>query len=449
MELPRDCISSGVASLDDISNVLAEHALHNAGEYSFHLNELLTIFPTLQDGLDVNPKFTRGVSGMEYTSQLTAFEILQIQIVHGWLLDPQDQDMMKLIGNRTYNELVELVIAGKDAEIHLDTVQDEISVFQQQYEALSRGRVVDDPNAEVVNPETTAPAAIAPNLMTPNVTESVDGNDQHSVEDPPCGLPKPIVLNAEAVSDVLREKTTLLKKLEEEATTGTLIDNFLQSTCHQLTTYGLMELYKHVEPDSLCVFFRNNHFCSMTKHDGVLYLLVTDLGYANVADIMWEKLDAIDGDTEYMTPTFAKSTPHSDLLPPPSGPSPETMLAQRAQNDYDFQVALELSKGSAAVNQTDQDPDLAAAKQASLLDFNGMDGISGVGSFSQEEADRLAAEELQAQFGGPSPEEASIALARKLQEEEYQQADSNRRTSNTRRNAASSQQAEKSNCVVS
>jgi hypothetical protein len=36
-----------------------------------------------------------------------------------------------------------------------------------------------------------------------------------------------------------------------------------------------MELYNHVAPDSLCLF-RNNHFCTMTKHEGVLYLLVTD-----------------------------------------------------------------------------------------------------------------------------------------------------------------------------
>ena len=195
----------------------------------------------------------------------------------------------------------------------------------------------------------------------------------------------------------------------------------------------------------------------MTKHDDVLYLLVTDLGYANVPEIMWEKLDAIDGDTEYMTPSFAKSTPQSDLLPPSSGPSPEMMLAQRSQNDYDFQVALELSKESAAVNQTNknhQDPGLAAATHASLLDYNDQRADSiGVGSFTQEDSDRRAAEKLQAQFDdndGPSPEDASIALARKLQEEEYQQAAMHRRTASTRRpQGTNNQQAEKTSCVVS
>lgn len=106
-----------------------------------------------------------------------------------------------------------------------------------------------------------------------------------------------------------------------------------------------MQLYKHVEPDALCVFFRNNQFCTLTKHDGVLYLLVTDLGYASVPEIMWEKLDAIDGDTtEYMNPSFGKSSLHSDLLPPPSEASLERLLEQRGQNEADFQLALQMAE---------------------------------------------------------------------------------------------------------
>lgn len=470
IELPRACVSSGVASLDDISNVLAEQALQNAGEHSFHLNELLTLFPTLQDGMDINPKFTNGVTGMEYTSHLTAFETLRVDIVHGWLLDPQDADMVELIGNRTYNELVELVIAGKDAEVQLDKVQDEITALHRQYEVLRRRRLAGTSKVDVVDVQTTAdeplkasssielqlseatPSSNVSNLIKEDchshssgaskATQSEACAVEHSLE-----LPE---LSEEDFENEMGQKTLLLNKLEEKATTGTLIDNFLRSTCHQLTTYGLMELYNHVEPDSICVFFRNNHFCSMTKHDGVLYLLVTDLGYANVREIMWEKLDAIDGDTEYMTPAFTKAAPLSDLLPPSSsGPSPETMLAQRTQNDYDYQVALELSKEQGTADRRNQDSGLEAAQHASLLDYFGMTGNAGNEVLSQEESDALAAKKLQAELDGPSPDEASLALARKLQEEEYQQADANRRPTNARRPAANNQQAEKSSCVVS
>ena len=48
------------------------------------------------------------------------------------------------------------------------------------------------------------------------------------------------------------------------------------------------------------VFFRNNHFSALTKHDGQLFLLVTDLGYRKEA-VVWERLDDVTGDVEFLT----------------------------------------------------------------------------------------------------------------------------------------------------
>lgn len=48
------------------------------------------------------------------------------------------------------------------------------------------------------------------------------------------------------------------------------------------------------------VFFRNNHFNSLFKHeDGALYLLVTDQGYLREGGVIWERLSGIDGDTAF------------------------------------------------------------------------------------------------------------------------------------------------------
>lgn len=44
--------------------------------------------------------------------------------------------------------------------------------------------------------------------------------------------------------------------------------------------------------EELCVFFRNNHFNTLYKHNGELYILVTDQGYAQEA-IVWEKLNQV------------------------------------------------------------------------------------------------------------------------------------------------------------
>lgn len=48
------------------------------------------------------------------------------------------------------------------------------------------------------------------------------------------------------------------------------------------------------------VFFRNNHFSALTKHDGQLFLLVTDLGYRKEA-VVWERLDDVTGDVDFLT----------------------------------------------------------------------------------------------------------------------------------------------------
>jgi hypothetical protein len=43
----------------------------------------------------------------------------------------------------------------------------------------------------------------------------------------------------------------------------------------------------------LCVFFRNNHFNTMFRFEGQLYILVTDQGYLHQPGLVWEKLSAV------------------------------------------------------------------------------------------------------------------------------------------------------------
>jgi hypothetical protein len=395
IHLPPECVRNGVASLDNVCNVLADHALllMDQQEHSFHLNELLTIFPTLQDGMDVNPMFTAGVTGVEYTSNLTAFEMLRIELVHGWLLDPQDEPMVELIGSKTYNQLIEVVIHGKEAASQLETLSKEISELKARSHLIGMEEIDESTLANETAESKDAAPVIAPEEQT------------HLLQE-------------------VKAKEELLQKLSDEATRSSLIDeHFLQSTSHQLTHYGLMELYNHVAPGSLCVFFRNNHFCTLTKHtDGVLYLLVTDLGYATVDEIMWEKLDAIDGDTEYMNSAFASSAVPYDHLPPSA--SPEILLANQGQNEADFQLALQLARESSPREEQKQFTDkdlLATAAKASLNDTGVGVGVGELYSTDQEEADHLIAMNMQAELDNPN-EGASLHLAQQLQEAEYRRA---------------------------
>jgi len=74
-----------------------------------------------------------------------------------------------------------------------------------------------------------------------------------------------------------------------------LIENFLASTQAQLTDEGLLQLYEKVKERSIAVFFRNNHYATLYRFEAVLYLLVTDVGYSKMPQVVWEKLDSITG----------------------------------------------------------------------------------------------------------------------------------------------------------
>lgn len=56
---------------------------------------------------------------------------------------------------------------------------------------------------------------------------------------------------------------------------------FLAASSSQLTYYGLSQLHEKLRDDTLCVFFRNNHFCTGARRGagaaGLLSLLLPSL----------------------------------------------------------------------------------------------------------------------------------------------------------------------------
>ena len=170
ISLSSECIRNGVCSTDDVVTMLANRALlryntindtatttaadydsPNKSNHEYHLNEVLSILPSLQHGMDVNPKFTSDLlhsnNCVEYTTNLSAFDILGVTLVHGWLLDPiHDAEACSVIGTKSYNELIELVILGN--ELRNDNVSDklekEIQVKIDEREKLLLSMSVDN-----------------------------------------------------------------------------------------------------------------------------------------------------------------------------------------------------------------------------------------------------------------------------------------------------------------
>ena len=228
--------------------------------------------------------------------ELNAFDLLHVELVHGWLLESDAQEY-EWVGDKTYNQLVNVVIEGNDASTKL-----------QQ------------------NPQ---------------------GEDYD--------------------------------ELSNQATRGTVVRNFLDGSAHQLTQYGLTVLHEYVKEGDMKIFFRNNHYNTLTKFKDNLYLLVTDFGYADVPSVIWEKLDVIDGDTEYVNGEFqvlAPSAHHVD-----EAATGGHLVANNMQSQADYQLALQLSREATTDTDTDttttttdvtniqrEDSDIERAKKASLLE---------------------------------------------------------------------------------
>lgn len=206
--------------------------------YEQNMSDAMAILHKLQTGLDVNVKFT-GVRVFEYTPECIVFDLLDIPLYHGWLVDPQIDDIVKAVGNCSYNQLVEKIISCKQSD------------------------------------------------------------------------------SSELVSE------------------GFVAEQFLNNTATQLTYHGLCELTSTVQEGELCVFFRNNHFSTMTKYKGLLYLLVTDQGFLTEEKVVWESLHNVDGDGNFCDSEFH--------LRPPS--DPETVYrGQQDQIDQDYLMALSLQQ---------------------------------------------------------------------------------------------------------
>ncbi|XP_062921818.1 ubiquitin carboxyl-terminal hydrolase MINDY-2 isoform X4 [Mobula hypostoma] len=160
--------------------------------YEQNMSDAMCILHKLQTGLDVNVKFT-GVRIFEYTPECIVFDLLDIALYHGWLVDPQNADLVKAVGMCSYNQLVEKIIFCKQSE------------------------------------------------------------------------------NSELVSE------------------GYVAEQFLNNSATQLTYHGLCELISTVEEGELCVFFRNNHFSTMTKYKD--YLMALSLQQEQQSqDLTWEQI---------------------------------------------------------------------------------------------------------------------------------------------------------------
>lgn len=221
----------------------------------------LSLLPRLHEGLNINPTFDGKFSP---SAELSIFRVFQLPLVHGWIVDPDDNDHTAV---RKYN-----------------SYEASQNVLVEAYE-----------------------------LGNKSVKDSVD---------------------------------------EEIINDSKQIRHFFARTATQLTDYGLAFLKQNLYDNSVAIFFRNDHFGTIIKKSNDLYELVTDVGFANKPQFVWESLLSINGsNNSFFTGAFTplledSSNPFDDGTTGNLSPHEQTDadLARALQEEEDQRVAKALQK---------------------------------------------------------------------------------------------------------
>ncbi|CEN60670.1 Putative DUF455 domain protein (AFU_orthologue; AFUA_5G01840) [Aspergillus calidoustus] len=122
----------------------------------------------------------------------------------------------------------------------------------------------------------------------------------------------------------------------------------------QLSTFGLDQLSKTLQPGSFSILFRNDHFSTIYKHPllQTLFTLVTDAGYSNHAEVVWESLvDVTGSNAGFYAGDFRVVSHHTPQSSDPAGPRTSSRdaprhtassLSAQEQADADYAYALSL-----------------------------------------------------------------------------------------------------------
>uniref|UniRef100_A0A224YDT1 Ubiquitin carboxyl-terminal hydrolase n=1 Tax=Rhipicephalus zambeziensis TaxID=60191 RepID=A0A224YDT1_9ACAR len=132
------------------------------------------------------------------------------------------------------------------------------------------------------------------------------------------------------VEKIINNKSSTKPELVTEAL---LAEAFLERTASQLTYHGLCELNSTVTENELCVLFRNNHFITLYKQKDRLYQLVTDQGFLNEPDVVWESLINVEGDGQFADSDFVVNPPKPRCLTTEQQIDRDEELAKQLQEE--------------------------------------------------------------------------------------------------------------------
>ncbi|RYP70896.1 hypothetical protein DL771_005146 [Monosporascus sp. 5C6A] len=189
-----------------------------------------------------------------------------------------------------------------------------------------------------------------------------------------------LLFREEELEDKLSNTSTGLTEREQQLYQDIItIKSWFSSTATQLTPWGLDVIARSIQPGSVAILFRNDHFSTLYRHPQTLELLtlVTDAGYFTHDEIVWESLSDVRGEcAEFFSGDFRIVS--GPPQPSSSGDVPGTWQDEGSSSNADGgewqpvqsrrprnnrQAETTESSAPRSPNQEQEDRDLALALQ--------------------------------------------------------------------------------------
>ena len=370
------------SSKGDFEAMDAEQADAMRQNQEQNVSDAMAALPSLATGLDVNVRFRHALD-FEFTAELAIFDLLDVTLCHAWVADPAHHpEAAAAIGARGYNQLMERVIeltcAAEEAEAKAEaktSERDSDSVEVPSFDAGEGGRDASArPDASPRMNRSPSEEEMVRRAMRLSLEEAganAGGNEEE--EDVVAAIVSELVSRA---SNAVAEYEDECESSRRESSRGSAhladvlaeryaLDDFLASSASQLTRGGLASALDRVNERELVVFFRNNHFSTAFKLDGVLYNLVTDQGYLGEPDVVWEVLAVGEA-----AGTKGDAGPGR---PPPEG----TLVDGGFKAFTPHLDPASMGVAAGAGGTTEEDAQMAAALLASVRDAHGAPGVGG------------------------------------------------------------------------
>jgi len=189
--------------------------------------DALAVLPKLGRGLDVNLRFQK-VSDFEYTDELSVLDMLGMNMVHGWLCDPQDTRSASVIKDMSYNQLICMLVDADDAAHPVPLAASAEPATRPDGALWAALPSVVSWNTRSINPRAG---------MQCSGEAAGQGGDGENV--PQMSAEEKAKKVAEEKVKQHAEKALRLQKAQ-------VIEEFLQDTASQLTYFGLEQLHAGV-----------------------------------------------------------------------------------------------------------------------------------------------------------------------------------------------------------